>query len=213
MDAISNARLWLFSGLAGLLAVVCYVLIITLSWPETQLARSTALLLISAWPVLSIVYSYGLYNYIAAERDGAANRLAFVFGVAAFTTVLAMVIVQLTVGAGVGEFTQELDEVTARAVRRGLRLIDLGLDVAWDMLVGVALVFLGVAMRRRSGLGLGWAIASAVLGVALIGLNAASFPWPPADGGLFDIGPLIGLFMFSLAGRLALLGWRAGKAT
>jgi hypothetical protein len=210
MDAMSKGRLWLLSGFSGLLAVVCYILAITLPWPETQLGRSMGLLVVSAWPVLSIVYSYGLYNYIAAERDGAANRLAFVFGVVAFTVVLAMIIVQLTVGAGVGEFTQELDEVTARAVRRGLRLIDLGLDVAWDMLVGVALIFLGAAMLRRSGLGLGWAIPSAVLGIALIGLNAATFPWPPADAGLFDIGPLVGLFIMALAGRLALLGWRAG---
>jgi hypothetical protein len=47
------------------------------------------------------------------------------------------------------------------------------------------------------------------LGTALIGLNAATFPWPPADRGLFDIGPLIGLFVLTLSARLALLGRRA----
>jgi len=29
-------------------------------------------------------------------------------------------------------------------------MIDLGLDVAWDMLIGTALVLSGLAMRRRS---------------------------------------------------------------
>lgn len=88
-------------------------------------------------------------------------------------------------------------------------MVDHGLDVAWDFLIGMALVFSGAALRRRRGLGLGWAIPSIALGIALIGLNAATFPWPPADQGLFDIGPFIGLFVFALAGRLAWLGRRA----
>jgi len=211
MTQSRKGRLWLLSGLAGLLAIVCYILAITLPWPETQPARSLVLLVVGAWPVLSIVYSYGLYDYIAAEHDGVANRLAFIFGVAAFTTVLAMLIVQMAVVAGLVEVTQQLDEVTARALRRGLRLVDLGLDVAWDMLGSVALIFLGLAMRWRRGLGLGWAVPSASLGIALIGLNAATFPWPPAGRGLFDIGPLVGLFIMALAGRLTYLGWRAGR--
>jgi hypothetical protein len=204
-----NRNLWALSGLAGVLAIVCYLLAIALPWPETQLGTSLSLVVVSGFPILSIVYSYGLYSFIAVERESAPNRLAFVFAAVAFTILLAMIVVQLAVGASVGEITQGLDEQMARALRRGLRMIDLGLDVAWDMLIGVSLVFLGLAMRRRSGLGLGWAIPSALFGVVLIGLNAATFPWPPADRGLFDIGPLIGLFMLALAARLALLGWRA----
>ena len=44
------------------------------------------------------------------------------------------------------------------------------------------------------------------LGIALIVLNAATFPWPPADRGLFDIGPFIGLFVIALAA-----GWRCSE--
>lgn len=204
-----NRSLWMRSGVAGMLAVACYVLAITLPWPETQLGTSTALVVVSAWPILSIVYSYGLYTFVAAERESSANRLAFVSAVTAFTIVLAMIVVQLAVGAGLGEITKGLDEQTGAALRRGLRMIDLGLDVAWDVLIGTALVFSGVAMRRRSGLGLGWAIPSAMLGIVLIALNAATFPWPPADRGLIDVGPLIGLFVMALGARLALLGRRA----
>jgi hypothetical protein len=204
-----NRSLWVGSGVAGVLGVASYLLAIFLPWPETQLGTSAALLVVSAFPILSIVYSYGLYSFVAAERQGAANRLALMFAVAAFTTVLAMIVVQLAVGAGIGEMTQGLDEPTAKALKRGLRLIDHGLDVAWDMLIGTALVLSGLAIRRRSGLGLGWAIPSAALGIALIGLNAATFPWPPADRGLFDVGPFVGLFVMALAVRLALLGRRA----
>jgi hypothetical protein len=79
------------------------------------------------------------------------------------------------------------------------------------MLIGVALIFSGAAIRRRSGLGLGWAIPSGFLGAALIVLNAATFPWPPGDRGLMDIGPLIGLFVMLLAARLAILARRVSK--
>jgi hypothetical protein len=188
--------------------VACYILAITLPWPETQLGTSAALVVVCAWPVLSIVYSYGLYSFVAAESESTANRLAFVFAVTAFTTVLGMIVVQLAVGAGIGEISKGLDEQTSRALRRGLRMIDLGLDVAWDILIGTALVFSGAAIRRRSGLGFGWAILSLVLGTALIVLNAATFPWPPGDRGLFDIGPFIGLFVMALAARLVILGRR-----
>ena len=208
-----NRTLWVGSGIAGVVAVACYILAIALPWPETQLGTSTSLLVVSAWPILSIVYSYGLYSFVAAERDSTANRLSFVFAVAAFATVLAMIIVQLAVGAGVSEVTKGLDPPTSAALRRGLRLIDTGLDVAWDMLIGVALVFSGLAIRRRRGLGPGWALPSMALGVALIALNAATFPWPPGDHGLFDIGPFIGLFVMALAGRLGILGNREGSRT
>ena len=189
-------------------AVACYILAIALPWPETQVGTSTALVVVSAWPILSIVYSYGLYSFVAAESESPANRLSFVFAVTAFTTVLGMIVVQLAVGAGMGEISQGLDEQTTKALRRGLRMIDLGLDVAWDMLIGTALIFSGAAMRRRSGLGFGWALPSVVLGMALIVLNAATFPWPPGDRGLIDIGPFIGLFVMLLAARLTILGRR-----
>lgn len=206
---MSNRNLWMRSGIGGMLAVACYILAITLHWPETQFGVSASLVVVCAWPILSIVYSYGLYSYIAAENQGTANSLALVFAIAGFTTVLAMIVVQLAIGASLPDITKGLDEQTAQALRRGLRMVDLGLDVAWDMLIGTALILLGIAMRRRAGLGIGWAIPSVLLGVALLGLNAATFPWPPANGGLFDVGPVIGLFVMALAARLALLGRRA----
>lgn len=202
-------QVWVVGGIAGVLAVACYILAITFPWPNTQLGFSAALIIVSAWPILSIVYAFGLFSFVAVECDSAANRLGFVFAVAAFATVLAMIVVQLAIGATSDEITQGLNEQTSNALRRGLRMVDHGLDVAWDMLIGTALIVSGVAIRPRSGLGLSWAIPSVLLGAALIVLNAATFPWPPADRGLVDIGPVIGLFVMAMGTRLAVLGTRA----
>jgi len=206
---VPNRSLWTWSGIAGVVATASYIVAITVPWPETQLGRSAGLIVVTIWPLLSIVYCYGLYDFVAAERPSAANGLAFTFAVAGFATVLAMIVVQLAVDAGIGEITRGLDAEAARTLKRGLRLIDQGLDVAWDMLIGTSLVFSGVAARRRRGLGPGWAFPLMALGAGLIALNVATFPWPPASRGLFDIGPFVGLFEIALAARLAMLGRRA----
>jgi hypothetical protein len=71
---MAHRSLWVGSGIAGIGAVVCYILAIALPWPETQLGTSTALVVVSAWPILSIVYSYGLYTFVAAENESTANQ-------------------------------------------------------------------------------------------------------------------------------------------
>ena len=197
-----------FSGVAGVLGVACYLAAIFVPWADTQLGTSLVVIVISAFPILSIVFCHGLCSYIEAERPNTAARLTFAFAVAAFTTVLAMLIVQLAVNAARPEIARGLDDATRKALTRGLRMIDLGLDVAWDMLIGTTLICLGIAVRGRSGLGWAWGIPAMVFGVALIGLNAATFPWPPGDVGLFDIGPFVGLFILALAIWLVVLGRR-----
>ncbi len=208
-----NPRLWLYGGITGAASIVCYIVAALVPWPDNQFGTSGELVAISGFPMLGIVYSYALYHFVAAERDGVANRLGFVFAVTAFAMLLAMLFAQLAVVAGIAEYTRELDAQTARAMRRSLRLVDLGLDVAWDFLIGAGLVCWGLAMRKRSGLGMGWAVPCVVFGVALIGLNASTFPIPPANHGLFDIGPFIAVFMLALAVRVALLGKRASAGS
>jgi len=198
-------------GLAGCVSVCCYFLAVLIPWPENQVGTSMGLLVISGFPILGIVFSYGIHSAVAAEKESTANRLGFVFAVAAFAMLLGMIFAQLAVGAGIGEMAKGLDDTTAEALRRGLRLIDLGLDVAWDFLIGTAMICWGVALRGRSGFGPGWGVPLVVLGIALILLNASTFPWPPGSHGLFDIGPWIALFFVGMGGRLIMLG-RAGSA-
>jgi hypothetical protein len=193
-------------GIAGIACVGCYLLAILIPWPETQLGMVVSLVVLSGFPLLGIVFSYGLYSVVAEESENAANRLAFVFAVAAFATLLGMLFAQLAVDAGISEMAKGLDETTAKALRRGLRLIDFGLDVAWDFLIGTALILWGWALGRRRGFGPGWGVPSSLFGISLIVLNAATFPWPPGDRGLVDIGPFIALFWVAVAVRLIVLG-------
>ncbi len=202
---MDNRRFWLNCGIAGIVGMACYILAITIPWPETQLGGSMLLVVAGAWPIFSIIYSYGMYTFIAAERDGASNRLALIFGVLAFSTVLSMLIVQLAVDASFADIAKGLEDETSTALARGLKMIDLGLDIAWDILIGVSMIFMGVALKGRSGFGIWWAAPVMLLGVLMLGLNAATFPWPPGEAGLFDVGPFVGTFMLAVAVRFIVL--------
>jgi len=210
---MNNSRLWYGGGIAGALSVCAYFAAIVLPWPETQLGTSAAVAVVSAFPVLGIVAGYALCSFIAAEREMAANRIAFAFAVAGFSTLLAMLLVQVAVSAGMAEMTQGLDAATARVLKRSLRLVDMGLDVAWDLLFGTAMLFWGFALRKRSGFGPGWGFPLLALGGLLIVLNLATFPWPPGSRGSVDLGPLAGMFLLALFIRLAFLGRRARAAS
>ncbi len=163
------------------------------------------------WPVLSIVFSYSLYQCIASSHQSHSNRLAFIFAALGFTTLGIMISAQLSVTYGMQELVSELEgrsEETVGLVRRTARLIDMGIDVAWDLLIGTSLILLAFALRPHPSFGLKWGVPSGILGILLITLNLLTFPWPPGDRNLIDIGPFIGVFIVFLAIRLALIGRR-----
>ena len=81
---MENRKLWIWSGVAGVAGIVCYIVAITVPWPDSQFGTSSGLLVVSAWPVLNIISMYGLYTFVAVERQSMANRLAFVFAALAF---------------------------------------------------------------------------------------------------------------------------------
>lgn len=206
---MENPRLWYGGGIAGVLSICSYYIAIIFPWPETQLGTSASVLAGSAFPILGMISCYALCNFIAAEKEGVANRIAFVFAIAGFTTLLAMLLVQLAVVSGLPEITRDLDTTTAKVLRRAMRMVDLGLDVAWDLLFSTAMIFWGVALLKRTGFGPAWGFPLMALGGLLIILNVATFPWPPGSHGSFDLGPVAALFLLALNIRLALLGRRA----
>jgi len=73
-------------------------------------------------------------------------------------------------------------------------MIWLGLDVAWDIYIGLGTMFFSLAMLSHPRFGKIFAIPGLVLGVLVIALNLATFPTPPAEADSFDIGPLVGIW-------------------
>lgn len=124
--------------------------------------------------------------------------------------VASMFSIQLAVLIGIEEHITDSPENQKflNPMRRSIRHVDLGIDVAWDLFIGTSLTFLGFALITHKGFGRWWAVSAALFGVLLIKLNISTFPWSPNTQGLFAIGPVIGLFIVALSIRLLLLGIR-----
>jgi hypothetical protein len=163
-----------------------------------------------AWPVLSVIFVFSLYEHIKMDRHSSANQLAFLFAAIGFAIVAVMISIQLAVRAGIEEHIANSPENQdfLNLMRRSIRLVDMGIDVAWDLFIGTSLIFLCFALIKHKSFGRRWAVPAGLLGGLLIVLNVSTFPWPPNTQGLFDIGPAIGLFIIALSVRLLLLGFR-----
>lgn len=210
MTSNPSPRFVLLGGLSGIIGTICYIAAVTVPAGQTL-----SYVFVMTWPVLSIVFIYALTRYVGAERQSAASHLALVFGCLSFAMVAAMISIQLAVRIGIEEYITEATggtEETLKLIRRSVRLVDLGLDVAWDVFIGTTLLFLAAALMGHSRFGYWWGIPSAMLGLLLIGLNVATFPWPPDTRGLFDVGPVIGVYIIVLSARFFVLGLRMHRA-
>ncbi|MBS1517345.1 MAG: hypothetical protein JSS91_04590 [Bacteroidetes bacterium] len=188
-----------FGGLCGITGTVLYILTNFLPLGHISLYALAML-----WPLLSIIFVYSIYSFLSYEKQSAANRIAFLFAVLGFTLVACMISVQLAVRWGIEENISASPESKQlySVILGSVRLVDHGIDVAWDLFIGTSLIFLSVALSGNSNFGKLWGIPSAVLGILLIILNVLTFPWPPDSRGLFDAGPLIGVYIIILSVKL-----------
>jgi hypothetical protein len=165
--------------------------------------------LATLWGPLGIVMMYAFYRLLAQERDGAVNRVAFIYGVIAFTLVVLMIMVQAAVLLKASDLALDgpaEDFETWHDMALVARGVDWGIDIAWDLFLGLWMVLTALLMFGHSRLGRRWAVPAMVLAVALLGLNAVSVPFPPDTKGLIDPGPAVGLYYLALSAYLIKLG-------
>jgi hypothetical protein len=70
----------------------------------------------------------------------------------------------------------------------------LGLDVAWDAYVGFGTICFALAMMRHPRFGRVFAFVGMAVGAGLLALHVYTFPTPPQNAGLVDLGPALGLW-------------------
>lgn len=205
MDESTNLiRSWIRVGLAaGVLALADYMLLFLLPGP-----RLLVLLLAAAFGPLLATGVAGLYRLLALHRRSVALQAGSVSVAVGGVVFTLMALVQLSVRAAVATAAGSTQPAQAVLVRRGLDGVQLGLDVAWDLGLGLGCVLLAWSLRRHPRYGWLYAVSGVLVGGAVLGLNFATFPVPPADAGLIDVGPLAGLWFLAVTARALLsLDW------
>ncbi|HEU5316098.1 MAG TPA: hypothetical protein VFX49_08320 [Chloroflexota bacterium] len=194
-------RSWIIYGAtAGIVAGLAYT---TASVEVPFLGAVNVYLGMAFGPLLAVAYG-GMYHFFWLHRNTVALQAATLYGIIAGTLVNLMVVVQsaihLTIPAGARE--------GLGLAYAGVNMVQLGMDVSWDIYLSVATVLLGLVMAGHPRFGRIWAAAALLLGGGLLVLNLASFPVPPASAGSIDLGLACGMLFLAVAIRiLASLKW------
>ena len=127
------------------------------------------------------VGSIGLRQLIVLHQPSVMATLAAVFNFAAGAVFTTMALVQLAARS-------------AETPLAGLVSVWLGIDVAWDVYIGLGTLLFAASMIGHPRYGWMFAGPGLLIAIVMLVLNLTYFPAPPAESGSFDAGPLVGLW-------------------
>jgi hypothetical protein len=169
---------WIQVGVVGgLCASILYPVLLFAPLPLAATAGVAAFL----GPAIG-VGSLGLYHLIRLHAPSVAAAIGVVHNIIAGALFTGMALVQLAVRARAPEAARDLVGVW------------LGLDVAWDVYIGLGTLAFAWAMGSHPRYRWAFAAPGLALGLLVIVLNLIPFPVPPAEAGSFDVGPFVGLW-------------------
>jgi len=183
---------WTKIGIAsGLLACFVYPIMAFVSMP-----RIPQLMLGATFGPALAAASVALAHVMQARRRAPSLELAAIFNSLAGALVTAMIIVQLAINYSTAPAADE--QLSTLFIHR-LWDVVLGLDVSFDVFIGLATLLFAVNMMRdpRFGRIIGWAGLVVSL-VALLGANIYFFPDPPYTHGFPPIGVFTGLWYLAV---------------
>lgn len=182
-------------GIAGILSVIFYFSVAVFSFLPDAIALSLAF----SFPLLWIIAFMGLYNYLRAENYSASLEIGYLFGIIGAAVALVFLVVQqanfIWNEEAMAVANTEEAKALLKAAFRGANRVQAGMDVAFDIFITVALFLFGINIARSPHFNkvLGW--TGCLLSVGLLTLNMITFPTAPAEAGLFDLGPFLGIWM------------------
>jgi hypothetical protein len=185
-------RSWKKIGIAaGLLACVTYPVMILVSLPRVPQVMLGA----SFGPALAVA-SVALAHILQARRRTPSLQLAGIFNCLAGALVTAMIIVQLAINYSTAPAA---DEQLNTLLRHRIWDVVLGLDVSFDVFIGIATLLFALNMigDPRFGRIIGWAGAFVAV-VPLLGANIYFFPDPPYLHGFPHVGIFTGAWYLAV---------------
>jgi hypothetical protein len=192
-------RAWVRIGVyAGLAASIVYPLMIFVSLP-----KKLTITLASLFGPLLMLASLGLYFFLKAHRKTITGQLAVLSNIIASAMFTLMVIVQLSVNLsmeGLMDSAGEgISESTQKWVWQVVDKIQLGMDVSWDIFIAIGTILFAATVMKHPKFGKIFGLIGFLIGHFLLIFNLSTFPTPPGDAGLIDLGPAAGLWYFVAA--------------
>jgi hypothetical protein len=198
---------WIKVGVvAGLFVSVIYPMMIFVPLPF-----HLALILASSAGSLLAIACIGLYHFIKIHRKTVSLQIAVLFNIIAGVIFNMMLIVQLAIRKGINEYIDAASESATqemlRWILRSVNKVHFGLDISWDIFILVGTFLFALNMLRHPRLGKIIGFIGVAIACVAMGFNLYTFPAPPADSGLVDLGPFVGLWYLAVT-IMILRSWK-----
>ena len=192
MDSIKFK--WIKTGIiCGYLTLIVYPIMILV-----DLSVQFALVLASSFGILFLIASIGLYRFISLYKNSVSLQLGVLFNIIGCSIVVMMFTVQLSLFSEGKNYGQEIPKEVKTYVFKTANLTQLSLDVAWDIFISLGTILLALNMLSHPRLGKIIGGIGIILGTGLLFLNIYSFPIPPGESGLIDLGPFTALWYLAV---------------
>lgn len=187
-------RIEKIGGVAGILSIIFYVSAVLLPLPDI-IARLMAF----TFPLLWIISYMALYYFLKKERHTPSLEIAYIFGIIGAALACSLLVVQQANFMWHEEamLAAQSDEAKAlfKASFRGANRVQAGLDVAFDIFIAISLFLFGLNLAKSEKLPSFLGYVMSLIAASLLVLNMITFPDAPAESGLIDMGPFMGLWM------------------
>jgi hypothetical protein len=181
----------------GLFASVLFPL-----WSAVRLPLSLNLLLHFAFGPLLVIAFMAIQTWLRHHHDSVSNRIGTVFGAIAGVVFCCMTVVQAASLQWIrSQMADNPDKLIKEELQRNLASVfsvQLGLDIVWDIFITLSTVLMGVAIFRVSKFCSVYGFIGIVVGSLTLILNLYTFPVPPRDAALIDLGPFVGAWFCGL---------------
>ena len=186
----SWVRVGAFSGLA---ASVAYPVAVFLPLPLTAIV-----ILASVFGVGISLAAIGLYFLLALHQKTVTLQIGTLCNAMAGVMLLCMLIIQLSVNSMILPLFDQpppgTSEQIVQLVWDVVGHVQLGLDVVWDIYLCLGTLLIAWNMRKHPRFGNAFFWTGTLIALPLTVFNLWTFPTPPGETSLVDLGPFLGLW-------------------
>ena len=181
-------------AISGILSIIFYFCAAVLPFIPEAIGR----LLGFTFPLLWIIAFMGLYRFLRKESHTPSLEIAYIFGIIGAAIACSFIVVQqanfMWHDAAMEAANSEETKSLLKASFKGANRVQAGLDVAFDIFITISWFLFGLNIAKNSSFNkiLGW--TGSLIALGLLILNLVTFPSAPAESGLFDLGPFLGLW-------------------
>ena len=148
---------------------------------------------------VAIAGVYAVGKRLAEYRDTITVQIGRIFGIIGFAIFEVMMCVQQgtriyfredLLNEAPGDISVDIVET----IYRGVNSVQFTMDVAFDVFYCLLIILYSFEMFRNIAFGKFVGVFGIISGLGLLVLNLWTFPYPPAESGLVDLGPLTGIW-------------------